>query len=45
MQLSFVKCIFIKGKPYGMFDQIRVDNGREFCLMLGMQELHRVKKK
>ena len=28
-----------------MFDQIRVDNGREFYLMLGMQELRKELKK
>ena len=26
--------------PYGMFDEIRVYNGTEFYLVLGMQELY-----
>lgn len=29
---------------FGMFHQIRVDGGREFFLMLGMQEIYREKR-
>jgi len=39
--VNFLYLFRLAVSKYGMFDQVRVDHGKEFYLVLGMQEQHK----